>query len=181
MPDFSCQSKSDCVAKGLLDCVQGKCVQCLVNTDCPGSLTCGAIGGFCTTCQKDADCTISGVKFGTGKCDPELLSCLRCDTDGDCLTSGMGSTLCGTIPNAFGTTSRVCLGCKTDSDCAKTTRKGCDSKAGTCSLCRSDADCAALSSTAGVVCNLGNGKCECTTDQQCQASFKAAYVACVPY
>lgn len=175
VPDLSCTTTADCTAKGVLDCVNGSCVYCKTDGDCPsGSKGCDTSTGFCRViCVTDADCTIGGVTVGTGKCDTQIWNCTLCASDADCASVGSGAGFtkyCAQIPNALGGTLNMCVGCKSDADCANTNFKGCDTVTGTCKLCKSVADCCPFSSSCGQTCDA-NGECRCTSDQQCHSGY----------
>ncbi len=171
-PSLSCNNKSECEAKGLLDCDDGQCIQCLVDEDCPGTMDCDPIGHFCQICKVDDDCSANGQPIGTGKCDPAIWNCTRCDDSSDCADAGSGfSTVCAEIPSLLGDTMKMCVGCASDDDCVNTRFSVCDVATGVCSKCKSDDECCVFPGLCPVKCNVASGACECTSTEQCVDAY----------
>ncbi|HEY3445788.1 MAG TPA: hypothetical protein VGK67_05450 [Myxococcales bacterium] len=149
----------------ICDPASGKCVACLVKSDCTSSLkpACDTATKKCVECLTETDCASSTVsKF----CDRALKTCSGCDADAQCITA--------TAPNCLSAEHR-CVGCVDAADCAGNPNgQICSLATRTCTTCQADADCA--SSGPGWVCDLAAKTCvECLDNLDCAGSFGGAF------
>lgn len=89
-PSGPCTSASDCPPGWF--CVNGKCAECQVNSDCSGTATrkfCDTTHGVCVVCISDTDCPTA-----TPHCRGNA-SCVQCVTNANCPT--------GQVCNSSGT------------------------------------------------------------------------------
>lgn len=119
----ACKNDTTCEAYDLV-CGEGKCVQCLGDTDCRSSEVCSV--GLCKAqqdCDDARDCT------GAQVCDEKRGACVNCLTNDDCKTGQacMGHN-CHDRP-----------GCDYTSDC--TDGLVCHASDHICVTCRDDGDC----------------------------------------
>lgn len=119
----ACTSDKACESYDLV-CGDGKCVQCLDDSDCKGSDVCSA-----GKCAPEQECSDSRDCSGSQVCDEKLQVCVDCVTSDDC-KSGQAcqSHQCHDRPP-----------CDYTSDCSDGLL--CDSHAHICVSCRTDDDC----------------------------------------
>jgi hypothetical protein len=108
------------------DLGDGRCVQCLVDTDCPSGYLCGGNDQCHQGCKTNGDC--GGAR---PICETATGVCVGCTTSTDC---GAEAPICST--------GGVCVQCVTGTDC-KTPAAPLCSTAGVCVECNVDADCKA--------------------------------------
>jgi hypothetical protein len=125
LPGFgtACTSDTACESYDLV-CGDGKCVQCLDDSDCKGSDVCSA-----GKCAPEQECSDSRDCGGSQVCDEKLQVCVDCVTSDDC-KSGQAcqSHQCHDRPPCDYTSdcsdgllcdahAHICVSCRTDDDC----------------------------------------------------------------
>ena len=113
-PALGCEVDDDCLGRDR--CVEGECVQCVEDVDCPDGSVCGE-DNRCVECVDDEACD--------GQVCDEAGSCVECLGDDDCAEG-----VCDAQSNA-------CVECNADVDCGE--GSVCDNNA--CVQCLEDADC----------------------------------------
>ncbi len=193
-----CKANKDCA--GGLTCTNSRCRECAANTDCPGGRKCDSIGR-CVRCLVDTDCAASGQTcdkvHGTCYLNQARTSCMPCQQDSDC------SALHLCTERVFGDIKeKVCTKrCVQDSDCPDydTTNKSsrgyfCNTTATVpyCAPLWSSQACGALwtdrkpckdPSACGAssgVCSSEEARCNvgCGNDRQCPSGYSCKYGAC---
>ena len=138
-PALGCEVDDECL--GADRCLDGECVQCIEDVDCPDGSVCGA-GNLCVECNNDEQCADDLVCNDVG-------SCVECLGDENCPDG-----VCDEEANA-------CEECIADEDCAEGV---CEANA--CVECREDANCAEgdLCRDGACLPNIVPGTCEAPDD-----------------
>ncbi len=124
-PALGCEDDDECL--GSDRCVDGECVECAEDVDCPDGTVCNG-ANVCVECMADEQCEEGLVCNDVG-------TCVECNGDDDCAEG-----VCDEEANA-------CVECVEDADCAEGV---CEANA--CVECREDADCGEGEACAGDVC-----------------------------
>src|SRR4030095_760807 len=159
-----CTTDADC-SSGVCDETSGKCVACLLNSDCSGSTPiCDTSTNTCVPCTGDPQC-------GGGVCDEPNGTCVECVASSDCpgdtpvcqnhaCEGCTDDTQCA--PGVCDETSGKCVACLLNSDCSGRTPI-CDTSTNTCVPCTGDPQCAGFANTPA--CDELSGECvQCTFD-----------------
>ena len=151
-PMTGCNWNGDCTTNpmGAYCSASGKCVACLVNSDCPAGSACQT-NNTCvasSTCVADASCPADKPH-----CSPVDHFCAECVLNTDC----PNNEICKS-----GHCEAAVNGCIANSDCIAPL-VSCDMSTRQCVGCMSDADCGAF---------CVNMECTpCTTDESCAEAF----------
>jgi Cys-rich repeat protein len=165
-----CRSGDHCInVPGKPHCLNGDCVGCIADPDCPSGQHCGT-GNVCVSCDQTHGCAPGTLCSINGRC-------VQCEQEGDCATQAGGRIHCQTGTGA-------CVVCRGDGDCPPGTH--CTPDGSGCWPCVSfgqgDASCAAPA----WLCSASSdkkGQCvECDADSDCRNTSKPYCIghACLP-
>jgi hypothetical protein len=147
-----CSSRTP--AEPACDFANRRCVQCVQDKDCSGSLhVCNVSLHRCANCLTDADCP-------GRRCDAANMVCVDCELDTDCTTDP--------VKNNCDTRTHSCVDCVTGSGCAdQTVNKTCDPDMFACVDCLQDGDC----EPSKPACDKPNRTCvACTANFHCTSA-----------
>ena len=152
-----------------------KCVQCLADSDCTGSVPkCDLATYTCKSCLSDSECALAtAAQCTAGTCSGctsdaacahtvtnlicQAGNCVQCLSNSDC-NFNPTSTKCNTASN-------TCVTCLTSNDCPTLNYPTCSSS-GTCVGCTSNSDCMRFPSSS--TCLLSQSRCvACETSANC--------------
>ena len=153
---YGCQGDADCTTAEYPHCDTDirRCVQCVNNGQCNGTMPYCDVNGYrdtCVPCLEDVHCNSTILP----KCDVDEHTCVQCLTNIDCLTKGLTLPYCNV-------TQHVCQECLVDSDCDGGAHKAC--YLGQCVECDNDSQCGGSTP----FCNITRHRCQgCLNDADC--------------
>lgn len=130
-PLNSCTNNLDCSSDKL--CVEGMCVECVFDRQCPIGSVCQDGRCAINVCQDDTTCP-AGNKCVNNICQP------TCMISSDCVGATGEIIICDRETSSDGIGICITLGnhCQSNQDCNRGTNICIDNK---CQQCRSDSDC----------------------------------------
>ena len=153
-----CQGDQECTdsAKPFCHPVEKKCMACVEDAHCPGSLVCQPTSNRCVLCYEHGHCSTAAAY-----CDTQSSSCVACLEDSHCT----GSERCSRQ-------SHTCTGfyCTQDQDCADQMNKVCLPQTGDCVECSTDVQCGSYAWCRGYECHEG-----CLHDADCKSKLGSDY------
>jgi peptidoglycan-associated lipoprotein len=113
----NCESDDHCKSKGEY-CLNNKCAQCRIDSQCPGADTDKCVTCDAGACGRRADCCSSNLDCGAGKkCDTAANKCVnQCAADTDC-PAGQKCSAKGACEVPAGSVAAG-GGCKGDTECS---------------------------------------------------------------